>query len=383
MLPTLDYGGAELQSIQQINQLHQQGFKVHLIVLDAIKHQQLRSTLHIPSIQINELYFTHTTLGQKAIKKIHALIPTISQNIIQQQATHVVAHLPLSHFTMRLVKLYSNLKHRYNFKLICYHHAMQYQASPLNTLTKKIFNQANSLLAYLADNQNICVSKIVCQHLQQHIHLRQPSIIYNSVAHQVPNQQLATQYYQQHHISSKTYTIIIPGRLHPAKGHRFFLQTFRLWVQQQQLHPKQVQVIFAGGGTLQQTLQQQIKQQQLQEYLHITGTITNYLLLSLVNAAQLVVIPSLSEGFGIVAIEALMLGKVIISSNAGGLSEIIQHQQNGYQFPVGNQSILLKQLQQAYDNRNTPILKKINIINSYQQKFTETQQIQQLKKLFS
>jgi glycosyltransferase involved in cell wall biosynthesis len=46
-------------------------------------------------------------------------------------------------------------------------------------------------------------------------------------------------------------------------------------------------------------------------------------------AADVVVVPSRYESFGLVAVEAMMLGKPVIANNVGGLQEIIHHGRTG------------------------------------------------------
>ena len=57
------------------------------------------------------------------------------------------------------------------------------------------------------------------------------------------------------------------------------------------------------------------------------------------------VLPSLEEGLGLAAIEAMAMGIPIIVSNAGGLIEVENHKVNGLVFEVGNDAALLKSIE--------------------------------------
>lgn len=56
---------------------------------------------------------------------------------------------------------------------------------------------------------------------------------------------------------------------------------------------------------------------------------------TLISCLDFVVVPSLREGFGLVALESLSLGKPVIASYVGGLPEIISHEKNGLLVPPG------------------------------------------------
>ncbi|MDP1026696.1 glycosyltransferase [Sphingomonas sp. KR1UV-12] len=59
-------------------------------------------------------------------------------------------------------------------------------------------------------------------------------------------------------------------------------------------------------------------------------------------AADAVVVPSRWEGFGLVAIEAMRLGKAVIASNVGGLAETLGNGKYGHVFPPGDDAALAR-----------------------------------------
>ena len=61
-------------------------------------------------------------------------------------------------------------------------------------------------------------------------------------------------------------------------------------------------------------------------------------------ACDYLVVPSLSEGFGLVAIEAMACGRPVIASRTGGLSEIVVDSKNGFVFEPGNPESLAQKL---------------------------------------
>jgi N-acetyl-alpha-D-glucosaminyl L-malate synthase BshA len=56
----------------------------------------------------------------------------------------------------------------------------------------------------------------------------------------------------------------------------------------------------------------------------------------LLQAANLLLLPSQTESFGLVALEAMASGVAVIASDVGGLPEVIEHGVTGYLAPVGD-----------------------------------------------
>jgi glycosyltransferase involved in cell wall biosynthesis len=66
--------------------------------------------------------------------------------------------------------------------------------------------------------------------------------------------------------------------------------------------------------------------------------------------SDIVLVPSLYEPFGIVALEGMLAKKPTIVSDVGGLREIIEHGENGYKIEPGNACSLNEQIEHVLAN---------------------------------
>jgi glycosyltransferase involved in cell wall biosynthesis len=89
--------------------------------------------------------------------------------------------------------------------------------------------------------------------------------------------------------------------------------------------------LIAGEGKERDALVAQIEALGLRNFVRLAGFCDDSL--SLMNAADLFVLPSLAEPFGLVLIEAMSLGKPVIATDAGGPREIVENGVTGVLVP--------------------------------------------------
>lgn len=85
----------------------------------------------------------------------------------------------------------------------------------------------------------------------------------------------------------------------------------------------QVVVHCIGDGVLRSTLEALIAKHQLQHTVILHGRLPHEETMSIMAACHYAIVPSRAEGLGIVAIEALCLGKGVIATNVGGLPDVV------------------------------------------------------------
>ncbi|MCD4743368.1 MAG: glycosyltransferase [Desulfobacteraceae bacterium] len=119
--------------------------------------------------------------------------------------------------------------------------------------------------------------------------------------------------------------IMIVANLEPQKGHKYLINSIKnLKKKYSDIH-----CIIIGDGTLKNTLQHQINSNNLKKEIVLCGAKKHNEIPDYINACDIFVLPSLSEGNPTVMFECLGCGKPYVGSNVGGVPEIITTEDYG------------------------------------------------------
>jgi glycosyltransferase involved in cell wall biosynthesis len=128
----------------------------------------------------------------------------------------------------------------------------------------------------------------------------------------------------------------VPGTLRSVKGHKFFLNAVAKIVHK---YPHLVIVISgSGNAAYENTLCKQICDLRISERVYFVGALPN--LIPFYRACDIVCVPSRSETFGRVVVEALAMSTPIVATAVGGISEIIENKLDGLLVDYGNEQML-------------------------------------------
>jgi glycosyltransferase involved in cell wall biosynthesis len=128
--------------------------------------------------------------------------------------------------------------------------------------------------------------------------------------------------------------LLCVGRLIPVKGHLVLL---RALAQARGRVPGLVLDI-AGQGPLEPALRAYAKELGLSDAVTFRGFVSP--IQDALERSAAVVVPSLGEGFGMVALEAMERGRPVIASDVGGLPEIVADGETGFVVPAGDAEAL-------------------------------------------
>ena len=122
--------------------------------------------------------------------------------------------------------------------------------------------------------------------------------------------------------------VLCIGRLIPIKGHVLLL---RALAQARREAPDLVLEI-AGRGPLEPALKAVAKELGVEAAVRFLGFVSP--VQRAIDEAAAVVVPSLGEGFGMVALEAMERARPVVAAEIGGLGELVVHGETGLLVPV-------------------------------------------------
>ncbi len=119
--------------------------------------------------------------------------------------------------------------------------------------------------------------------------------------------------------------ILCVGRLVPQKGTEYLIQAIPLIIQR---YPE-AKFIIVGEGWYKDHLENLAQSTGYRWKALFTGFIPDSDLVALLMSADVLVVPSVYEPFGIVALEGMAAGVPVVASQIGGLAEVIEHDRTG------------------------------------------------------
>jgi len=124
------------------------------------------------------------------------------------------------------------------------------------------------------------------------------------------------------------------GRLIPIKGHDVLLRAFALALSQ----VPGLELHVAGTGPLESRLRSLADELGVAAHVRLLGHVQP--VQQAIVESLFVVVPSLGEGFGLVALEAMERGRAVVASGVGGLLDIVADGETGILVPPGDAEAL-------------------------------------------
>jgi len=330
VIPTLGYGGAERLLVTLLPELKEKGHNVKVCIFNT--PDDLKNELSSYDIEVINLNLKHRWSIIEAVVKLYREIKTFKPDILW-------GHLYFGILYSRLVSLfYSDIKvvsHlHYNISSDSVKKGLWY------SFRNWIFNKSQRL-----DFATVAVSKSTKNDYEKFFGWKNISVIYNVI--DTKHIQKALQSTDKNLFLDSEYKIIIPGRLHESKGHKYLIDAIYQLKFEHNITPK---VIIAGDGNIKRDIELQIANLGMEEQFLFTGNLNQQKLFQVIKLSDVVVIPSLFEAFGIIAIESMYLEKPIITTKIDGLQEITTDKVDTLQVEAKNSKEIKEALLQLITN---------------------------------
>jgi glycosyltransferase involved in cell wall biosynthesis len=134
--------------------------------------------------------------------------------------------------------------------------------------------------------------------------------------------------------SGATPRLLCVGRLIPIKGHIVLLRAFAAARER----VPDLQLDLAGRGPLEPALKALARELGIEDSVHFLGYVSP--VQAAIERAAVVVVPSMGEGFGMVALEAMERARPVIAAEIGGLGELVRDGETGLLVPPGEAELL-------------------------------------------
>jgi glycosyltransferase involved in cell wall biosynthesis len=139
--------------------------------------------------------------------------------------------------------------------------------------------------------------------------------VYNAVEHETQ----LNEYGFKKGINEKVVTFL--GRITMQKGPEYFVEAAYLLLKRM----KNVRFVMAGSGDKMNEMIDRVAQLGMADKFHFTGFLKGNDVYRMFKMTDVFVMPSVSEPFGIVPLEAMQANVPVIISNQSGVSEILKH----------------------------------------------------------
>lgn len=166
------------------------------------------------------------------------------------------------------------------------------------------------------------------------------------------------------HSIGKEKILLFLGGLKPRKNPAILLDVFK------KLNRKDVILIFAGSGILKDSIEAKAKFLGIEDKVRFSGFVKEKEKPAYYNLSDMVLLPSLKEGFGMIAAEAQACGKPVIVSDNSSLPEVVDHGVTGYLARTNDITDWFEKITDLLDNENKRVKFGNNAVKSVATKFS-------------
>lgn len=330
IISNLSIGGAQLLLFDILKTLQSEtNYDITLITIDSGFYKEKFTSAGINVIDIYSKGLVNPLIYLRLKKFLSALKPHI-----------VHTHLLKADFYGRLAAKRLGIKHIFS---TCHNDSTVHITSVFSG--EVIFNKIDNWVLKYSNSKIVAISQNVKQYLlnrlDKNLHSR-IKVIYNGIdikkEEYILNDEEIKYFRNNLGFKVNDFVISVIGRLEEQKGHLPFLKSII------KLIPKfNLRIIFVGEGSKRKEIEKYVKEYNLEENVILTGFQSQPE--KFFEISDLVIVPSLWEGFGIVVCEAMIKNKIILASNVGGIPEIIDDGITGFLYNLNDEKQMREKLE--------------------------------------
>jgi glycogen(starch) synthase len=273
------------------------------------------------------------------------------------------------------------LKHVFRKPLIATMHSTEIgRRNGIHSDYERMIHETEAWLTYEAWRV-ICCSNYMVSHVQWAFGLPQdklfmiPNGVDTEVYEKLKKEELSQ--FRSKFALPEEKIVLFVGRLVYEKGAHVFVNAVP-----KVLEKVNAKFIVVGDGYMKEQLSNLVKSFGLAHKVLFTGFVDDETLRKLQKCADVSVVPSLFEPFGIVALEAMAAQSPVVVSDAGGLSEIVEHDVTGIKAYVNNPSSLAWGITRALLNEEYAKTVRANAYKKVQEVYNWNNIAQKTKALY-
>jgi glycosyltransferase involved in cell wall biosynthesis len=143
----------------------------------------------------------------------------------------------------------------------------------------------------------------------------------------------------------KAARLVCVARLHVEKGHLVLLEAAARLA----ASGLRFEILLVGDGPLRQVIEEKVRSLGLKDRVLVAGWMNAEQVRDAILSARALVLPSFTEGLPVVLMEAMALGRPVISTAIAGIPELVAPDVNGWLVPAGSVEALVPAMREALE----------------------------------
>lgn len=138
-----------------------------------------------------------------------------------------------------------------------------------------------------------------------------------------------------------TNRLLCVGRLNWEKGHLLLIGAAARLARE----GHKFELVFVGDGEMRLEIESLIAHHALEDRVSITGWADGEAVRQHILASRALILASFAEGLPVVLMEAMALGRPVLTTYMAGIPELVIHGETGWLVPAGNEDALVEAMQ--------------------------------------